>query len=133
MGSNDGSDELKQLMKLTEKTVQNNKWAHASPRVHIAQTLDSNRPITSNMVNDIPQVLRVPLTAFPTVDKTTRIEPYDLPPNNQVLAKNKARRRRHSQARPKVSNSAPARNTRSHTRIMTEATSRSKPNTRSRK
>ena len=133
MGSNDGADELKLLMKLTEKTVQNNKRAHASPRVHTAQTLDSNRPIKRNMVKDIPQFLRVPLTAVPRVDRTTRIEPHDLPPNNQLLAKNKARRRQHAQARLTVSKSAPYLNTRSYTRTMTEATSGSRPNTRASK
>ena len=60
MGSNDGADELKQLMKLTEKTIENNERTQASPRVHTAQTLNSNKPITRSMVRDIPQVPRVP-------------------------------------------------------------------------
>ena len=131
MGSNDGADELKQLMKLTEKTVQNNKREHAYPRVHTSKTLNINKSITRSIFKDIPQVPRVPLTAVPRVDRTTRIEPHDLPPNNQMLAKNKACRRRHAQSRPTVINSAPISNTRSHTRTMTDAVSGSRPNTRS--
>ena len=73
MGRNDGADELKQLMKLTEKRLQSNKRAHASPRVHTAQILESNRPITRNMFRDIPQVPRVPFTALPRLDRMTRI------------------------------------------------------------
>ena len=133
MGSNDVSDELKQLMKLTEKTVQNNKWAHASPRVHIAQTLNINKPIKRSMFRDIPQVTRVPPPAVPRVDRTTRIDPHNFPPNNQMLAKHKARRRRPAQTILTVSNSAPDRNTRSHKRTMAEAASRIRPNTRSSK
>ena len=83
------------------------------------------------MVRDIPQVPRVPPTAVPRVDRTTRIEPHDFPPNNHMLAKHKAPRRRHAQTRLTVSNSASARNTRSHTRTMAKADSRSRMNTRS--
>ena len=111
MGSNDGADEQKKLMKLTEKTVKNNERTQVSPRVHISQTLNSDKPITGGMVRDIPQVLRVPPPAVPRVYMTTKIEPQDFPPNNQMLAKNKARRRRHIQTRLTVSNSTPARNT----------------------
>ena len=84
MVSNDGADELKQLMKLTEKTVNNNERTQASPRVHTAQTLNSNKPITRNVARDIPQVLRVPPTAVLRVDRMTRIEPHNFPPNNQM-------------------------------------------------
>ena len=87
MGINDGADKLNQLMKLKENIVHNNKRAHASPRVHTAQKINSNKLITRSMVKDIAQVLRVPLTAVPRVDRTTRIETHDLPPNNQMLAK----------------------------------------------
>ena len=89
MGSNDGADELKQLMKLTEKTVQNNERAHPSPRVHTAQTLNSNKAITRSMDKDITQVPRVPLTAVPGVDRMTRKELHDFSPNNQMLVKHK--------------------------------------------
>ena len=41
-GINDGSDELKQLMKLTGKKVNNNERTQASPRVHTSKTLNSN-------------------------------------------------------------------------------------------
>ena len=116
-------------MKLTEKTVQNNERTQESPRAHTAQTTNSNKPITRSMVRDIPQVLRVPPTAVPRADMTTRIEPHKFPPNNQMLAKNKARRRRHAQTRSTVRKSAPACNTKSHTRKMAEAASRSIPNT----
>ena len=57
MNSNDGADELKKLMKLTEKTVHNNERAHASPRVHTVQPLNSNKPITVIMVKDIITVI----------------------------------------------------------------------------
>ena len=54
MSSNDGSDKLEQLMKLTEKTVKNNERTQAYPRVHTAQTLNINNPITISMVRDVP-------------------------------------------------------------------------------
>ena len=82
------------------------------------------------MFKDIPQIPRVPLTVVLRVDRMTRIEPQNFPPHNQMLEKHKARRRQHTQTIPTVSNNAPARNTRSHTRTMAEATSRSRPNTR---
>ena len=94
-------------------------------RVHPEQTLNSNKPITKSMVKDIPQVPRVPLTAVPRLDITTRIEPHNFPPNNQMLAKHKARRIQHAQTRPTVSNSALARNTQSHTRTKAEAARKS--------
>ena len=55
------------------KTIKNNERAHAYPRVHPAQTLNSNKPLTRSMVKDIPQVPRMPLTVVPRVDRTTRI------------------------------------------------------------
>ena len=110
MGSNDGADELRQLMKLTEQAVNNNKQTHAYPRVRTAQTLDSNRWTTINMAKDIPQIPRVPLTAITKVKRMTRIEQHELLLNNQLLEKIKDRIRRHAQARPTVSNSALARN-----------------------
>ena len=73
MSTNDGADELKQLMKLTEKTIKNNERTQASPRVHTALTPNSNKPSAINMVMEIPQVPRVPPTEVPMVDKTTRI------------------------------------------------------------
>ena len=50
-----------------------------------------------------------------------------------MLAKQKARRIRHAQSRLPARNSAPACNTRSHTRTMAEVAIRSRTNTRSRK
>ena len=85
------------------------------------------------MVKDIPQILRVPLTAIPRVERMARMEQHDLPINNQLLTKIKARRRQHAQARPTFSDSAPARNTLSHTRTMTAADSGSRLNTRASK
>ena len=43
MGSNDGEDELQKLIKLIEQAVQNPKRAHASPRLHTAQTFNDRR------------------------------------------------------------------------------------------
>ena len=120
-------------MKLTEKIVKNNERAQSSPRVHPAQTLNSNKPITRSMFKDIPQVPRVPLTAVPRVDRMTRIEPQNFPPHNQMLEKHKARRRQHTQTIPTVSNNAPARNTLSQTRTITTAASGTRPITRSSK
>ena len=133
MVSNDEADELQQLMKIKEQAVNNNKRTQASLRVHTAQTLDSNRQTTRNMAKDIPQIQRVSLTAIPRVERTKRIEQHNLPLNNQLVVKSKARRRQHAQARPTVINSAPARNTQSCTRTMTAAASGSRPNTRARK
>ena len=135
MGSNDGVDELQQLMELTEKAVNNNKaistsekltphtnaekqggHAHTFLRVHTVQTLEKDRRTTRNMFKDIPQIPRVPLTAIPRVERTARMAQHDLPLDNQMLTKSKDRRRRHTQARPTVSNSALACNTRSHTK-----------------
>ena len=101
--------------------------------MHIALTPNINKPFTRSMVRDIPQVPRVSPIAVPRVDKTTRIEPHDFPPKNQMLAKHKALRRRHAQTRLTVSNSAPASNTQSHTTTMAEAARRGRPNTRSSK
>ena len=110
MDSNDGADELKQLMKLTEKTIKNNEQTQASPRVHTPLTPNSKKLFTRSMFRDIPQVPGVTPTAVPRVDNTTKIEPPNFPPNNQLLAKHKACRRRHAQTRSAVSNSAPSRN-----------------------
>ena len=130
MGRSYGAYELKQLIKLTEKTINNNERTQAAPRVQTAITPNINRPYTRSIVRDVSQVPRVPPTAGPRVDKTTRIEPHDFPPNNQMLARHKERRRRHAQTRLTVSDSAPARNTRSQTKKMTEAAIRGRPNTR---
>ena len=150
MGINDGTDELQQLLKLTEEAVKNNKdisksekptphtnaekqggCAHAFPWVHTAQTLENkNKRITRNMTKDIPLILRVPLTAVPRVETTARMEQHDPLLNNKILTKSKARRRRHAQVRPTVSNSALAHNTRSQTRTMTTAASGTRPTTR---
>ena len=121
MGINDEADELRQFMKLTEKTIKNNEQTQAAPRVQKAHTTNSNKLFTRSMVRDIPQVPRVPPIAVPRVDKTTRIEPHDFSPINQMLTKHKARRRQHAQTRSTVSNSAPARNTQSQTKTMAEA------------
>ena len=133
MGSNYGADELKKLMKLTEKTIKNNERTQASPRVHAALIPSSNKPVTIIMVRDFPQVPRVPPTEVLRVDETTRIEPQEFQPNNQKLAKHKSRRRRHAQTRSMVRNNSPARNTRSHTKTRAKASSRGRPNTRSSK
>ena len=130
MGSNDGADELQQLMKLTEKAVKNNKAiatprkqtphtnvgkqggrTHAFPRVHTAQTLEKYRRTTRNMVKDIPQIPRIPRTAITRVDRTVSMAQHNLPLNNQMITKIKAGRRRQAQARPTVCDSAPARKT----------------------
>ena len=131
MGSNDGADELQQLMKLTEQAVNNTKQAHASPRVHTAQTLENeNRRITINMTKYTPLTPRVTLTAVTRMEMTARMPQHDLPLNNQMLTKIKVRRRRHAQARPTVSNSATAYNTQSQTRMMTTAVIGTRPITR---
>ena len=82
MGSNDGADELKEFMKLTEKTIKSNERTQASTRVHTAITPNSNNAFTRSMVRYIPQVPRVPPTSVLRVNKTTRIDPHDFPPNN---------------------------------------------------
>ena len=133
MGSNDGAYELKQLMKLTEKTIKNSERTQAAPREQRSITPNSNKPYTKSIVRDVSQVPRVPLTEVPRVDERMRIEPHDFPPNNQMLAKHKARIRRHAQTRSTVSDNAPTHNTQSQTEIMTEAASRGRPNTRSSK
>ena len=153
IGRNDGADELQQLLKLTEEAVKKNKdiskpenptphtnaekqggCAHAFPWVHTAQTLENkNKRITRNMTKYIPLILRVPLTAVPRVERTERMAQHDLPLNNQILTKIKARRRRHAQARPTVSGSAPASNTQSQTGKMTTAASGTRPTKRSSK
>ena len=117
-------------MKLTEQTVKNNKHDHAFQRVHTAQTLDNDRQTKINIVKDIPQILRVPLTAIPILERTSRMEQHDHPLNNQLFKKRKARRQQHTQVIPTVSNSAPARNRHAHTRTMTAAASKSRLNTR---
>ena len=64
MGSNDGADELKKLMKLTENTIKNNERTQVSPRVHTALTPNRNKQFTRSMVRDIPRFPRVPPTEF---------------------------------------------------------------------
>ena len=73
MGINDEADELRQFMKLTEKTIKNNEQTQAAPRVQTAHTPNSNKLFTRSMVRDIPQVPRVPPIAVPRVDNMTRI------------------------------------------------------------
>ena len=72
MRSNHGADKLKKLMTLAETTIKNNERTQASMRVHPAQTPNNNEPTTLKVVRDIPQVPRVPPTAVPRVDRTTR-------------------------------------------------------------
>ena len=79
MGSNDGADEMQQLLKLTEKAVKNNEAiaksensapqthaeqqdvrTHPLPRVHTMQPLGNKyRRVTRNMVKDTPLLPRV--------------------------------------------------------------------------
>ena len=131
MGSNDGEDEMQQLLQLTEKAVRNNEViaksakpaphtnaeqrdgiTHATLRVYTIQPLgDNERFMTRNMAKDTQLVPRVSPTAVPRVEKPSKMAQDDLPLNNQMITRNKVRRRRHAQARPTVSDSAPACNT----------------------
>ena len=153
IGSNDGAYEMQQLLKLTKESVINNvsisKSAkpdphnnaeqrdgstHALPRVHTIQPLGNEyRRVTRNMAKDTPLLPRVPPTAFPRVEKMSRMAQEDLPLNNQMITRNNVRRRRQIQTIPTISDSAPARNTRSQTRTTTTASSRTRPSTRSNK
>ena len=102
--------------------------------MHTAHTIENeNRQTTRNMIKDIPLIPRLTLTAVPRVERTARMEQHDLPLKNQILTKSKARRKRHAQARPIVSDSAPACNTRSQTRTMTTEANGTILTTRSRK
>ena len=107
---------------------------HAIPRGHTAQPFENeNRRATINVIKDTPLLPRVPPTAVPGLEKTEKMAQHDLPFNNQMITKNKVRRRQHAQARPTVGNSTPSCNTRSQTRTTTTAASKTIPTTRSSK
>ena len=153
MSSNDGANEMQQLIQLTEKSVRRNEAmsksakpapptnarqqygiTHALPRGRTIQTLeDYDRRMTKNMTKDTPLIPRVPPTAVLRVEKPSTMAQDDLPINNQMITRNKFRRRQHAQARPTFIDSAPARNTRSQTRTTDTASSRKIPSTRSSK
>ena len=87
MVSNDGTDEMQQLLQLTQNSVRNNKAitksakeaphtnaeqqdgiTHALPRVHKIQPLgDDDRRMTSNMTKDTPLVPILSPKAVPRV------------------------------------------------------------------
>ena len=101
---------------------------HAIPRGRTIQTLeDDDRRMTRNMTKDTPILPRVPPTAVLRVEKPSTMEQDDLPLKNQMITRNKVRRRRNAQVRPTVSNSAPAHNTQSQTRATATASSRTRP------
>ena len=79
--------------------------------------------MTRKMTKDTPLVPRVSPTSVPRVDKTPKMVQDDLPLNHQTITRNKILRRRQAQARPTVSDSAPARNTQPQTRDSRTRTS----------
>ena len=143
MDSKEGADEMQQLLKLAEKAVRNNeaisKSAKPAPqtnaeqrdglthellRVHKIEPLgNDDRWVIINMAKDTSLLPRVSPTAVSRAEKTSRMAQDDLPLNNQMITRNKVRRRRHEQAIPTFSNSAPARTTQSQTRTTTTASS----------
>ena len=107
---------------------------HALLRVHTIQPLENDDiSMTRNMAKDTPLLPRVSPTAVLRVEKPSKMAQDDLPLNNQMITRNKVRTRWHAQARPTVSDSAPARNTQSQTRTTTTSSSRTRPATRSSK
>ena len=136
---------MHQLLQLTEKEVRNNDditkpakpaphtnaeqldgISHSLPRVNTIKPLgDTDSQMTSNMTKDTPIV--------PRVENTPNMAQDILPLNNQIITRNKIRRRRHAQARPTVSESASARNTQSQTRETATAVSRTRTSKRSSK
>ena len=102
--------------------------------VHTAQPLENeNRRVTRNITKDTQLLPRLTPKAVHRVERMARMAQHNLPLNNQMITRNKVRRRRLAQARPTVSGSAPARNNRSHTRTTTTEASRTRSSTRSSK
>ena len=153
MGNNKGAYEMQQLLQLTEKSVRNNESiitppkpaphtnveqldgiAHSLPRMNKIQPLgDTDIRMTRKMTKDTPLVPRVSPTEVLRVERTPKMVQDDLPLNHQIITRNKIRRRRQAQARPTVSDSAPAHNTRSQTRAEDPASSRTRTSTRASK
>ena len=88
--------------------------------------------MTRNMAKDTPLVPRVSPTAVMRVEKPSMMAQDDLPLKNQMITRNKVRRRQHAHARPTVSDSEPSCITRSQTRETATASRRTTPSTRSR-
>ena len=101
--------------------------------VNILQPLeDTDRRLTISMTKDTRLVARLSPTAVPRVENTPKVVKGDLPPNHQITKKTKLRRRKQAQARPTVSDSAPARNTQPRTISAAPLTSRTRTSTRAR-